>query len=233
MEAFFGILLFSAPVILIIALIKANHADEEKSRVRAQLLAAEKAEKEAAQAKRLQLETEFLAAKAPGWPFHAKVKIEDKPGIVVMDREGRLLRLLVMTPTGDPIEAEEDSTFGMPRIRHVSVYQPTMTRTVVHTEKVPVGIVSTKGNGGLRAAAGGLVAGQVGATIGAASAAKVGTSVSYHEVQRNETVNYLPRAKLVLDIDDLERPRVSLEFVDHVATNEWLSRIHTAMQRRR
>jgi hypothetical protein len=160
------------------------------------------------------------------------VEVDGRSGILALANDGRALRFIAWHREGAALACVDDQTLSTTTIRATSINQPDVASVVTHREKVPVAVAARRSAGG-RALVGGLVAGPAGAVIGGASGLNAGSKIKMVATERHETVYSKGHPVMVIEFDDLVTPRRSVTFADANTTDDWLSRIHAAMQRAR
>ncbi|WP_148650938.1 hypothetical protein [Sphingopyxis granuli] len=166
-------------------------------------------------------------------PFKAFVKIDGADGIMGMDEDEKLLRLISCKKEQSSLTVSNDKTLSVEKIRSVSIDRPLKNLNIAtHVEKMPVAVGSNRSPVG-RALIGGAIAGPVGALVGGMSGLGGKSEIEMVETRRyHETIQYESYPKLVIVIDDLESPRHMFEFDSIKETNEWSARIFAAINRK-
>lgn len=173
----------------------------------------------------------FVALSAGEWAFHTPALLDGKTGAVMLNSDATKLRFLLFTCTAFRCDQLGDLVLPIEAVRSLRVEQQTRTKVVAHDETMPVAVMPRR-KAGLSAAVGGLVAGEVGAIVGAASSLGQGSTIEHHTAWRKETVSFQATPKVIVGLDDLTFPSISIEFDDEATTNEWLSRIDVARMKR-
>ena len=206
-------------------------------------LDAEKAELDA-QAKRLRQldkeERERAAAektawlsRQTGWTDRSEgrlLNVPERPSCVAMlGGEGRLFRL-VEYRLGNSFDVLNDKTLPINKIISLDIARPTVKKTVYTTQAVPIVKKQHRSPVG-RAAVGALVAGPLGAVVGAASGlgGKVTTEVEERKVAQQ--VEGLGDPQLIMGTSDAERPLLKIKFDPPELAESWLYKIRAAQAR--
>jgi len=164
------------------------------------------------------------------YPFVAFAKIDDTQGVVCMDEQGKCLVLFELDEFGAGDEAEPKRAVPVTDIVSLSVEYAHKSKTVKQRERVPLA-VRPKRSPVARALVGGVLAGPVGAMVGGMSGLSGGSDIKYGEVSRMEKVSYEGDPTIILDVDNLSRPQLSIKLESRRETDEWLSRLKAAMHR--
>lgn len=203
-----------------------RRAGEEGAQTKARQLA----EKEQEAALAIKREA-FVAKTIPGWQFVARALLDEVPALVAMDKTGMLLRIVKHNEIGD-FDKIDDVTLNVRSIVSMDVYIAKGSRAVSRTQRVPVQTLHNKNAVG-RGILGAVVAGPVGAVVGAASGIGSKVESSFENKTTYETISVNKPSVLVLGTNRPEMPVLRIQFVPSKLSSEWYYRIQAAQAAKR
>lgn len=171
---------------------------------------------------------QFLAHEHEGWRFLNGTKIDGHSGLIALDERGISIRLATFDENADVLAIVSDERLPVSSIKSISVSQPTKSKTVVHVDQTPVAVQANKKSPGGRALVGAVVAGPIGAIVGAATGLSNESKIELHQTRRSQEITVRDPAVLIIGTSDFKRPTIRLAFGDNTILNQWSSRLWAA-----